>query len=153
MAIHERDLFDTSTDQPAWPHPHDESAFTTGCPECDFTRMVLSIQRELRLTVRDLWISGWTPNGLADEIRRRIGTGARDLVIHALLDENETRSDQAKAEDWTRQVACLATEAGVDDCDTGWVARWTFRQKDRTVAGIVLFDALDALHDLLPDPG
>jgi len=29
----------------------------------------------------------------------------------------------------------------------------TFRQKDRTVAGIVLFDALDALHDLLPDPG
>ncbi|MEP2372312.1 hypothetical protein [Ilumatobacter sp.] len=115
--------------------------------------MVLSIQRELRLTVRDLWISGWTPNGLADEIRRRIGTGARDLVIHALLDENETRSDQAKAEDWTRQVACLATEAGVDDCDTGWVARWTFRQKDRTVAGIVLFDALDALHDLLPDPG
>jgi hypothetical protein len=66
MAIHERDPFDTSADQPDWPDPHDDHEFTAGCPECDATRAVLSIEIELRLAVRDLWIAGWTPVDLTD---------------------------------------------------------------------------------------
>lgn len=149
MAIHERDLFDTYTDQPAWPHPHDEGAFTTGCPECDATRAVLSIQVELRLAVRDLWIYGWAPSELADEIRRRTASvDARDLIIHALVDEDAERSEQAKTEEWTQAVAFLAAASAVSGVAPGWVARWILQRDDPDAAQAVLFDVLDVLQDM-----
>ena len=149
MAIHDRDLFGRSADQPAWPHPHDEGAFTAGCPECDATRVVLSIQVELRLGVRDLWISGWAPAELADEIRRRTGSiDARDLIIHALLDEDAERSEQAKTEEWAQAVTFLAAASAVEGVTTGWVARWILHRDDREAARAVVVDVLDALEDM-----
>ena len=149
MAIHERDLFDLSDDQPAWPHPHDDGAFTTSCPECDATRAVLSIQVELRLAVRDLWISGWAPTELADEIRRRTDSiDARDLIVHALVDEDAERSEQAKTTEWTQAVTFLAAAAAVEGVARGWVARWILQRDDRDAAQAVLFDVLDELQDM-----
>jgi len=148
MAIHERDLFSTSADQPAWPHPHDEGAFTTGCRECDATRAILAIETDLRLGVRDLWISGWTPNELANEVRRRTGSiDARDLVVHALADEHAARSEQAKTEDWTEAVVFLAAASGIEEVETGWIARWVARRNDRDAAQTVL-DVLHVLRDM-----
>jgi hypothetical protein len=152
MAIHERDPFSTSADQPAWPHPHDDHAFTVGCPGCDTTRAILSIEIELRLAVRDLWIAGWAPADLVDEVRRRTGSiDARDLVVHALLDENARRSEQAMTEEWTRALTFLAATSGVEPVTTGWVARWFIGRADCDAAEAVLFDVLDALEDLVRD--
>jgi hypothetical protein len=149
MAIHERDLFGTSADQPAWPHPHDDEAFTTGCTECDAARAILSIEAELRLGIRDLWISGWSPSEIADEVRRRTGSiDARDLVIHALLGEDAVRSDQAKTEEWTQAVAFLAAASGVEAVAVGWIARWIVERDDSDTAQTVLLDVLDVLHDM-----
>ena len=148
MTIHERHLFGTSADQPAWPHPHDEGAFTSGCPECDAVRAILAIEIELRLAVRDLWISGWTPNELANEIRRRTGSvDARDLVVHALVDEHAARSEQAKTEEWTEAVVFLAAASAVKEVEAGWIARWVARRNDRDAAQAVL-DVHDVLREM-----
>jgi len=150
MAIHERDLFSTSADQPAWPDPDDDHEFTAGCPGCDATRAILSMEIELRLAVRDLWVLGWSPTDLADEIRRRTDSvDARDLVVHALLDDDARRSEQAKTDEWTRAVTMLAAAAAVEPVTTGWVARWIISRDDPDAASAVLLDVLDALVDLL----
>lgn len=149
MAIHERDLFDTSTEQPAWPHPHDDGAFSAGCPECDATRAVLSIEAELRLGVRSLWIVGWEPAELVDEVRRRVSSiEARDLIVHALVDDDAGRSEKARTQEWTRAVTFLANASAVEGVETGWVARWVFERNDRDAACAVLLDVLDALVDM-----
>ncbi len=149
MAIHERDPFDTSADQPAWPDPHDDHEFTAGCPECDATRAVLSIEIELRLAVRDLWIAGWTPVDLTDEVRRRTDSiDARDLVVHALLDEDAHRSDQARTDEWSDALTFLAAAAAVEPVTTGWIVRWIGGRDDCASASAVLVDVFDALDDL-----
>lgn len=147
MAFHERDLFDMSADQPAWPHPHDEGAFTASCPECDTARAILSNQVELRLAVRDLWVSGWAPTALADEIRHRTDSiDARDLIIHALVDEDAERSEQARTKEWTQAVIFLAAASAVERVAPGWVARWILQSDDCDAAQAVLFDVLQDMR-------
>lgn len=149
MAIHERDTFDTTTDQPAWPDPHDDGAFTAGCPECDLTRGLLSVQAEIRLAVRDLWISGWHPDELVDEVGRRAASfDARELIVHALVDEDAQRSAQARTEAWTQAVTFLATASGVVEVAPGWVGRWILQSDDPDAATNVLLDVLDILNDM-----
>lgn len=149
MATHERDIFDTSTNQAGWPHPDDDGAFTANCPECEATRAVLSIQIELRLAIRDLWIAGWEPTELADEIGRRTASvNGRDLIVHALVDEDAKRSEQAKTEQWTQEVTFLAAAAGVEEVALGWVARWILQSDDSDAAQSVVLDVLDVLQDM-----
>lgn len=103
----------------------------------------------LRLAVRDLWISGWAPTALADEIRRRTNSiDARDLIVHALVEEDAERSEQAKTEEWTQAVTFLAAASGVESVEIGWVMRWIVERADRDAAQEVLFDVLDALQDM-----
>jgi hypothetical protein len=148
MATHERDLFDTSIDHAGWRHP-DDDAFTADCPGCEAIHAVLSIQVELRLAIRDLWIAGWAPTELADEIRHRTGSaGARDLIVHALVDEDAKRSEQAKTEQWTQEVTFLAAAAGVEKVALGWVAGWILHRDDSDAALAVVLDVLDVLQDM-----
>jgi hypothetical protein len=147
MAIHERDLFDTSTDHAGWRHPDD--AFRADCPGCEAIHAVLSIQVELRLAVRDLWIAGWAPTELADDIRRQTASvDARDLIVHALVDEDTQRSEQARTERWTQEVTFLAAAAGVEEVASGWVAQWVLDRDDSVAALRVACDVLDVLQDM-----
>lgn len=148
MAIHERDLYDTSDHAPAWPHPHDDGVFTAGCPDCDVTRAILAVEIELRLAVRDLWIAGWTLSDLADEMRRRTGSaGARDLIIHASLAEDAQWADQAKTDAWTRELGVLTAASGATEATPGWVARWMMDRTDRDAAQELVLDVIDELGD------
>ena len=107
------------------------------------------IEAGFSLAVRDLWVSGWTPADLADEVRRRTGSiEARELIVRVLLDEDARRSEQARTEEWTQAVTFLAAASAVEAVATGWVARWILLQRDDRAAARAVLDVLDVLEDM-----
>ena len=150
MAINEDDRTGTRNPEPHWPHESDgDSLFTEGCPECDATQVILAVECELRLAVRDLWIDGWRPTHLVDEARRRTGSPAvRPLVIAAYLADDMRWSDEAKSPLWRREIDVLAATSGIEPMRVGWAARWIGAQQSGDVAFELLCDLGDELDDI-----
>lgn len=151
MASEERDLFDIDDDRP-WPSPHHHWRFTSGCPECDATRFMLTAEYDLRTASLDLWVAGWTPGELIDEVRRVTGRPlAADLTALALIVDDSHRSPQARPDKWIAEIGMLRTTTGFDDVHPGWLARWAVTQSEPSVASSTVLAVVRVLDDLL-DP-
>lgn len=154
MALHQRDINadDDDQSQPPWPSPDDHHWFTDGCPECEAARSSLMMEQDLRDCSLRLWVAGWSPIELLDEVVRTTGlANARDFMVQVLLVDDSHRSDQARTREWTDRVVALRAMTGIDDVSSGWFIRWVVANQFSVEAECIANGTLRTLYDLL-DP-
>jgi hypothetical protein len=152
MAIHERYIDDPDDHHGAspWPNPCDDSEFTPGCPGCDAARIMLALEAELRMCSLDLWVAGWTPTDLLDEVRSASGsTGARDFMVQVLLVDDSHRSEQARNTPWNDAIASLRAMTGQTDVSAGWLGRWLLNHETTSSTERDVAMTLETMLDLL----
>jgi hypothetical protein len=124
-------------------------------------RMVEGVaDEELRAGLGACWARGWQPADVDRVVRRRLDTGAADLLVGALADERRTYAAATVEPGWDDQLAALDAEvrwpAGATHLGT-----WTAAQPGRTSVDaalaaavlLALLDSLPPLPRLAPPPG
>lgn len=155
MALHERNIHADDNDdhsQPPWPSPDDHTMFTEGCPECEAARSSLTMEQDLRDCSLRLWVAGWSPIELLDEVVRTTGlSNARNFMVQVLLVDDSHRSEQARTQEWTDRIVALRAMTGIDDVGPGWFIRWVVANRFSVESECIANGTLRTLYDLL-DP-
>lgn len=152
MALHERNIHadDDDQSQPPWPSPDDHHMFTDGCPDCEMARASLVMEQDLRECSLRLWVAGWSPIELLDEVVRTTGlTKSRDFMVQVLLVDDSHRSDQARPREWTDRITALQAMSGIDDVSIGWFIRWVFANQFSIESECIANGTIATLYDLL----
>ncbi|BAN03917.1 hypothetical protein [Ilumatobacter coccineus] len=154
MALHERDIHADDDDpaQPPWSAPIDHDVFTDGCPACEAARAAISMEFDLRQCSLRLWVAGWSPIELLDEVVRTTGLArSRDFMVQVLLVDDSHRSDQARTPEWTARIDALRAMTGISDVADGWFVRWAVANRCSVESECIANGTLRTLYDLL-DP-
>lgn len=152
MALHERNTHadDGDRNQPPWPSTDDHHMFTAGCPECEMARAALLMEEDLRDCSLRLWVAGWSPIELLDEVVRTTGLAkSRDFMVQVLLVDDSHRSDQARPSAWIDRITALRAMSGIDDVSVGWFIRWVFANQCSVESECIANGTIATLHDLL----
>ena len=121
------------------------------CADCDAiaAAYVLSLERDLLKLSVDLWIAGWQPEELVDEVRRSTDSDrACRVAAHLLIVDDSRRSAQDRTARWCEGIAALHDANDVSDVATGWVIRWATAQADPHMAARCLDDVARTLLHL-----
>lgn len=135
-------------------HPDDLSPteLCEGCPACDlFAReQVMRLEIDMVRLSLELWVAGWSPSELIDEVRSATGlTRSIGLVAQIVLVDDSHRSEQARPPMWSTEIEQLRARTGISDDAAGWLARWIAANACADQASHCVSATTRALFDLV----
>lgn len=120
------------------------------CPGCRMLVELFEVEAALRDCSLRLWVAGWSPIELLDEVVRVTGlAGSRDFVVQVLLVDDSHRSEQARTPQWTSRITALRAMTAIDDVSLGWLGRWIVVNHYSVESECILNGTLRTLQELL----